>query len=129
VEALRAWRKQQLAERLAWAGIWADSGRVFTREDGTPLRPTWISQRFGTLSVRAGLPPISLHGLRHGSATMQLAAGIAPKVVSENLGHATVGFTMDTYTSVLEQLQVDAAERVAALIPRKNRSLGDSSRG
>jgi integrase len=36
---LRAWRKEQLAERLAWGSVWTDSGRVFTREDGTPLRP------------------------------------------------------------------------------------------
>jgi hypothetical protein len=32
---------------------------VFTREDGTPLRPAWISVRFDTLAGRAGLPPIT----------------------------------------------------------------------
>ena len=42
---LRVWRKAQLAERLAWGAAWTDSGRVFTREDGTPLRPEWISTR------------------------------------------------------------------------------------
>jgi integrase len=45
-------------------------------EDGTPLRPAWVSQRFDTLTARAELPPITLHGLRHGSATMALAAGV-----------------------------------------------------
>jgi hypothetical protein len=65
------------------AGEWTDPGRVFTREDGTPLRPAWISTRFDTLAARAGLPPITLHGLRHGAATMLLAAGQPPKVVSE----------------------------------------------
>src|SRR6266496_1351085 len=38
-ESLKAWRKTQLAERLAWGAEWTDSGRVFTRQDGTPLRP------------------------------------------------------------------------------------------
>lgn len=52
-DVLKAWRKTQLAERMAWAGVWTDSGRVFTREDGTPLRPGWVSERFDTLSSYA----------------------------------------------------------------------------
>ena len=71
--------------------------------------------------TREKLPPVTLHGLRHGSATMQLAAGIARKVVSQNLGHATVAFTMDTYTQVLEELLDDAAEALAAFVPRKSK--------
>lgn len=68
--ALRAWRKAQLAERMAWAGAWTDSGRVFTREDGTPLRPGGVSEHFATVVARLGLPPVRLHDLRHGAATM-----------------------------------------------------------
>jgi integrase len=77
VNVLRAWRKRQLAERLAWGSAWTDSGRVFTREDGTPLRPGWISQRFGALIARAALPPIRFHDLRHGTATMLQIGGVA----------------------------------------------------
>jgi integrase len=72
-EVLRAWREAQAAERLAWGQAWQDSGRVFTREGGSPLPPGWVSERFGTLSARAGLPPVTFHGLRHGAATMLLA--------------------------------------------------------
>jgi integrase len=120
-EALKTWRKAQLAERLAWRGEWTDSGQVFTREDGTPLRPPWISVRFDTLAARAGLPPITLHGLRHGAATMLLAAGQPPKVVSEILGHSTVAFTMDVYTEVAEELADAAAEALSAYVPRASR--------
>lgn len=134
---LAAWRKTQLEERLAWGPAWTDAGRVFTKEDGTPLRPGWISQRFGDLAVRAGapsqprrrsgepgqlrrdgLPPIRFHDLRHGTATMLLAAGQPPKVISEVLGHATVAFTMDVYTEVAEELADAAMEALAAYIPR-----------
>ena len=38
-----------------------------------------------------------------------LRAGVHPKVVSERLGHATVGLTLDTYSHVLPDLQRDAA--------------------
>ena len=116
---LAAWRKAQLAERLAWDGAWTDSGRVFTREDGTPLRPGWVSVRFGTLAGRAGLPPIRFHDLRHGAASMLLAAGVEPKVISQMLGHATVAFTMDVYTEVAEELAEAAAAAIAAFIPRR----------
>jgi integrase len=126
-ESLRTWRKTQLAERLAWGAEWTDSGRVFTREDGTPLRPAWISVRFDTLAGRAGLPPITLHGLRHGAATMLLAAGQPPKVVSEILGHSTVAFTMDVYTEVAEELAESAAEALAAYVPRAARKPADKT--
>jgi integrase len=117
---LAAWRKVQLAERIAWGPAWTDSGRVFTREDGTPLRPGWISQRFGALTTRAGLPPIRFHDLRHGTATMLLAAGQPIKVISEILGHATSAFTADVYTEVAEELADAAAAAIAAYIPRRN---------
>lgn len=122
-EVLRAWRKVQLAERMAWAGVWTDTGRVWTREDGTALRPGGVSQRFDTLVSRLGLPPVTLHGLRHGAATMLLAAGQPPKVISETLGHSTVSFTMDVYASVAEELAEAAAVAIAAFIPRRAKSV------
>jgi integrase len=118
---LRAWRMAQRAERLAWGPAWTDTGLCFTREDGTPVRPGWISERFGTLAATAGLPPVRFHDLRHGAASMQLAAGTPMKVVSELLGHATYAFTADVYTSVSEELAESAASAIAAFVPRKNR--------
>jgi hypothetical protein len=40
-----------------------------------------------------------------------LQAGIHPKVVSERLGHASVAFTLDTYSHVVPGLQEAAAKR------------------
>lgn len=122
VDVLRIWRKAQREERLAWGPAWTDTGRVFTREDGTALRPGWISVRFGVLAKRAGLPPIRFHDLRHGTATMLLAAGQPAKVISERLGHATAAFTMDVYTEVAEELDQTAADALADYIPRAPRA-------
>src|SRR5918994_4842718 len=65
VRVLREWRKHQLEERLAWGPAWQDTGRTFTREDGTDLTPNIVSQTFPTLVRRVDVPPIRLHDLRH----------------------------------------------------------------
>lgn len=113
---LVAHRKRQLEDRLAWGPAWQDSGYVFTTEDGRVLHPQRVTQVFKRLASEVGLPPIRLHGLRHTAATLALTVGIHPKVVSERLGHATVGITLDTYSHVGEGLQEEAASRVAGLI-------------
>jgi len=52
-----------------------------------------------------------LHDLRHTHATLMLTAGVHPKVVSERLGHANIGITLDIYSHVLPGLQEAAAEK------------------
>ena len=68
------------------------------------------------LAYLAGLPPIRLHDLRHGAATLLLAAGHDMKVVQETLGLSSITIAADTYTSVLPELARRSAEDVAALI-------------
>lgn len=63
-----------------------------------------------------GLPPIPMKDLRHTHASLLLAAGKHPKIVSERLGHHSVAFTMDTYAHVLPGMQGDAAEDLSDLI-------------
>ncbi len=69
-----------------------------------------------TAAARLGLPLIRLHDLRHGWATMALAAGVHPKVVQERLGHASISITLDTCSHVSPALHGEAAETVAALV-------------
>jgi integrase len=66
--------------------------------------------------VRLGLPRIRLHDLRHTHATLGLQAGVAPKVMSDRLGHATVAFTQDVYMHAIPAMAAEAAEQVASLI-------------
>jgi integrase len=124
VTALREHRRRQLEERLEWGSAWTDSGRVFTREDGVELHPETLTDKFHQLRAEAGLPPIRLHDLRHGAASLMLAAGISMKVVQETLGHSMMSLTADTYTSVYTEVAAEAAEAAAAMVPRR-RARGD----
>jgi integrase len=117
VTALKAHRKAQIAERLAFGADYADSGGlVFTEADGSPVNPVRFSKQFERAVKAAGLPRIPLHGLRHTWATVALSAGVHPKVVSERLGHSTISLTLDVYSDVLPGLQEEAAAKVASLV-------------
>ena len=116
VEAFKAQAAQQLADRDNAEVAWSESGYVFTMDDGRPMHPQSVSRAFGRALDAAKLPRIRLHDLRHTHASLALAAGINPKVVSERLGHATVSITLDTYSHAIPALQEEAAERIARLV-------------
>ena len=54
------------------------------------------------------------HDLRHTHATQLLKAGAHPKVVSERLGHASIGITLDTCSHVMPDMPEVAAEEIDA---------------
>ncbi|MHB8188410.1 MAG: site-specific integrase [Dermatophilaceae bacterium] len=65
VAMLRRQRETQNLERVAWGPAWNEAGLIFTREDGRPLRPEYVTRHFQALAEKAGLPVIRLHDLRH----------------------------------------------------------------
>jgi len=92
-------------------------GFVFAAENGEPMSDKNLFRRhFKPLLKEAGLPGIRLYDLRHSCATLLLAAGENPKVVSERLGHASITLTLDTYSHVLPDMQEAAAEKLEGLL-------------
>jgi integrase len=109
---LRAHRVEQTERRLLVGAAWQDEGFVLDRGNGAPVHPDVYSRRFARLVHRLELDGIRPHDLRHAYGTALLAAGVHPKVASEALGHASVGFTMDTYQHVLPSLGDQAATAI-----------------
>ena len=119
VRVLRAHRARQLDQRrdtLANGQQWTDSGYVFVRGDGLPINPNYATTRFRKLVQRAGLPPVRLHDLRHGAASLAHEAGADLKTLQDLLGHSSIVTTADTYTSVLPQIQRRCADDTARLV-------------
>ena len=84
---------------------------------GDPLSINNLGQReFARLLAAADVKPITLHGLRHTSATLLLAAGVPPHVVQQRLGHKRVEITLDLYAHVLPGQQRDAARQLGLLL-------------
>ncbi|MEV4166968.1 tyrosine-type recombinase/integrase [Nonomuraea dietziae] len=124
VRVLTRHRERQEKASAAAGTRWQDSGYVFTTTDGAPLRPDYLTGRFRRLVTASGQPPIRLHDLRHGSATLALAARTDLKVVQAMLGHASIVLTADTYVSVLPEVAHQAAQETARLVLEAASALG-----
>jgi integrase len=109
LRVLKAQRASQAEDRLAAGALYAQDDRVFADALGQPLDGTAVTKRFQQQARDAGLGHLRFHDLRHTAATLMLAAGTHPKIVSERLGHATVNITLDTYSHVLPDMQREAA--------------------
>ncbi|MFF7155282.1 tyrosine-type recombinase/integrase [Streptomyces sp. NPDC008139] len=118
IAALRAHRKRQKKDRKKWGTAWNDTGKVFTREDGSWLHPETVSETFRRIHATTGLPPITFRDLRHVAATLTHAGGGDIHTVKEVLRHSTIALTSDTYTSLLPELDREVAEKAANLVPR-----------
>jgi integrase len=116
IAALRAHHARQQNERASAGAGWSETGYVFTTRAGKPVGPDRLTRLFRLLVAGSGLPPVTLHGLRHGAATLALAAGTDLKIVQDQLGHSTITLTADTYTSVLPETARAAADSTAALL-------------
>lgn len=117
VAALREHQARQAVEAAIAGDAWENAeGYVFTDELGRVIHPQSFTDRFKRYAKAAKLPAIRLHELRHSHATLALEAGVAPKVVSDRLGHATTSFTMDVYADALPAVEETAAAGVAALV-------------
>ena len=114
--ALHAQRRLQAEDRQAVGGRYRDHGYVFTWPTAAHYTPENIANWFEQHTRAAGLPRIRLHDVRHSYATAALKAGISAKVISERLGHASVAFTLQTYSHVIPGMDRDAAATVADLI-------------
>lgn len=110
-------KKTQAAQKLkAKPGKYNDQDFVFAGNNGEPLFDRNVNHEFKEILRGAKLPAIRLYDLRHTCATLLLAAGENPKVVSERLGHASITLTLDTYSHVLPDMQQGAAEKLEQIL-------------
>ncbi len=78
--------------------------------------PDTFTVAFRRLQAKANIGVVRLHDLRHTHATQLLRQGIHPKIVSERLGHTSVGITLGTYSHVLPGMQAEAARKLDAAL-------------
>ncbi|MFJ2176242.1 tyrosine-type recombinase/integrase [Streptomyces sp. NPDC087851] len=110
-------RARQAADREKLGAGWANTGRVFTQEEGSWLRPSHVTDRFTELAEEIALPPVRLHDLRHAAAMLMYAGGGDLHYIKSTLGHSGIQITSDTYLNLLPQVDKAVAEAAAKLVP------------
>jgi integrase len=90
---------------------------LFEAKRRTPIHERNLVQRvFKPLLKGAALPNIRLYDLRHSFATLSLSAGLPVRWVSEQLGHASVAFTLEVYGHLLCDTRDQAAARLGMIL-------------
>ncbi|WP_261956234.1 tyrosine-type recombinase/integrase [Streptomyces nigrescens] len=117
--ALRWHRLRQTHEAEKRGTALSSAGLVFTTRSGRPVEPRNLNRSFSRLTASAGLRPIRLHDARHGCATLLTAAGVAPRVLMEILGHSQISMAMDVYTHVAQDTQREAISHMDRLLKRR----------
>lgn len=116
LELLKRHQERQSMGKQKWGESYYDFDMIFAREDGYYIDPATFRNHYLKKLKEAGLQHYSFHALRHTFATRALEAGVAIKVVSQILGHASVQITMDTYSHVLPELQKESMNKIAEYI-------------
>ena len=103
---------------------------VFVTDDGLAINGSWFAKHFQSLLLRAGLPTMRLHDMRHGAASLLVDAGAHPRVAQELLRHAPgTKVTMERYAHVTAAQQREAADLLEIALTRPTQSVTDRRKG
>ena len=119
MSVLREERKRYLEDALAQGIGFQNLNFVIRQSDGSPIRPDSMSRKWRRFLEDKKLPSIRFHDLRHSNATALIQAGVNARVVQQRLGHSDVNITLNTYTHVLPEMDMEAAEKLDCIMLKK----------
>lgn len=114
MKALRDLRENREGEREGNCSL--PQELVFLSAAGLPLNQRTVKREFRKLLALAGIRSVRLYDLRHTAATLGIAAGVSVKAISDQLGHASISFTLERYSHVLPSIQDEAAAKIEQLL-------------
>ena len=119
VAFLRAHRVRQMQERLILGDHYQGDDLVFTSEDGTPLEGGAVLRQLKRALVRAELPEVTFHSLRHSATSIMLSHGAKLESVSDILGHSSSAITSGIYAHSFDDERRDAANIASSALFRR----------
>jgi integrase len=118
--------RDMLEEHLTSLPHAQPTDHVFTLKNGQPLRHGLLYNRYFRPAVvgnpEKGIPPalpadkhaLRFHDLRHTCASLSIAAGAHPKLISARLGHSSIQITLDRYGHLFPSVEEALAEQLDA---------------
>ena len=92
---------------------------VFTSATGNYKDRSCLNTSLKRLLKGTDFEYMTLHKLRHTTATLLLNNGIDLKIVSEHLGHSDIQITASTYTAVLDNSRIRTANTMESILSGK----------
>ena len=89
---------------------WKHPDIVFTSSIGNYFDRTYVNKYLKKLCEENGLPPVSIHKLRHSNASLLINSGAALKAVSDRLGHCNIAITADIYGHIFDSYEARMAQ-------------------
>ena len=109
---LKQYRQEQIEQRLKLGTAWKNSPYIFLNEDGSEISPNQPYKWFIKFLERHNLPRITFHQLRHTNASLLISAGEDIVTVSTRLGHADKNITLNTYSHIIKNRDIQIANRM-----------------
>jgi len=104
IEYLKRLKEYQNETAKKLNNKWSDTGYVFVKDTGLPYHPNTISYIFKNIQRKYNLPKLTLHQLRHTSASILIDNNEDVSSVSARLGHANIYTTLNMYTHAVDKL-------------------------
>lgn len=95
-------RTRQDENRRVFGKDYKESDYIFVWDDGSKLRPDYVTRGFQRVLKRHGLPPLRFHDLRHSTASILYDKGWDMKDIQLWLRHSSIDVTADIYTHISE---------------------------
>ena len=111
---LKAWKQQCAWERQQEQGEpLQEDDYLFRQPSGDPMVPTTFTFRFKKILKQNGLPEnLSVHSLRHTTASLLIAQGVDVRTVASVLGHSQASTTLDIYAHAFDAHKRAASEKL-----------------
>lgn len=90
------------------------SGYLFKGKNNKPISPNWINKQFDELLILCGYPEnyMRLHDLRGQFVDILHTLGLPDVYISRQVGHARTSTTNDIYTAIMQDVNINAKEKI-----------------
>ncbi len=127
VDVLRAARKRQAEERLAFGAGYGSGEYVASDETGQPYHPNLLTFRWGKLLDELKIERVRLHDARHTCGTLMHLRHVPVAVIAAWLGHASAAFTMSVYVHRQDDALKAAASSFGRVVTTRDTETGSQS--
>lgn len=111
IRMLKVEKQSQESTKELLQDLYVDSDYIVVMENGKPYRPNYLSELFTNFINESGLPKITLHGLRHSTASILNASGkVTIYEISKMLGHADIKTTEKIYVEMFDKANKTAMD-------------------